>query len=56
MSQRAAEMLKEEMSLAGQVRMKNVEEAQGRIVETIKRLEDQDEIVINRGGGDDVLV
>jgi flagellar motor switch protein FliG len=56
MSTRAAEMLKEEMSLAGRVRMKNVEEAQGRIVEVIKRLEDQDEIVINRGGGDDALV
>jgi flagellar motor switch protein FliG len=56
MSQRAAEMLREEMSLGGQVRMKNVEEAQGRIVETIKRLEDADEIVIDRGGGDDVLV
>jgi flagellar motor switch protein FliG len=56
MSQRAAEMLKEEMSLAGQVRLKAVEEAQGRIVETIKRLEDSDEIVINRGSSEDVLV
>lgn len=56
MSQRAADMLREEMSLATQVRQKNVEEAQGRIVEVIKRLEDQDEIVISRGGGDDVLV
>ncbi len=55
-SQRAAEMLKEEMALAAQVRLKNVEEAQQRIVEVIKRLEDQDEIVIDRGGGDDVLV
>ena len=56
MSQRAAEMLKEEMSLTAQVRLKNVEEAQGRIVEAIKRLEDSDEIVISRGGGDDALV
>jgi len=56
MSQRAAEMLREEMSLTTQVRMKNVEEAQGRIVEVIKRLEDEDEIVISRGGADDVLV
>ncbi len=56
MSQRAAEMLREEMSLAGQVRMRNVEEAQGRIVDVIKRLEDQDEIVIERGGGGDQLV
>lgn len=56
MSSRAAEMLREEMSLSTQVRMKNVEEAQGRIVEVIKRLEDQDEIIINRGGGDDALI
>ncbi len=56
MSQRAAEMLREEMSLAGQVRLKAVEEAQQRIVETIKKLEDSDEIVINRGGAEDVLV
>lgn len=56
MSSRAAEMLREEMSLSTQVRLKNVEEAQGRIVEAIKRLEDQDEIVINRGGGDDALI
>ncbi len=56
MSQRAADMLREEMSLTTGVRIKNVEEAQGRIVEAIKRLEDEDEIVISRGGADDVLV
>ena len=56
MSARASDMLKDEISLGGQVRQKNVEEAQGRIVEVIKRLEDQDEIIISRGGSDDVLV
>ncbi len=56
MSQRAAEMLTEEMSLTAQVRLKNVEEAQQRIVEVIKRLEEQDEIVIDRGDGGDLLV
>jgi len=55
MSQRAAETLREEMSLGGQVRMKNVEEAQGRVVEIVKRLEDADEIVINRGGDDGLV-
>jgi flagellar motor switch protein FliG len=50
MSSRAAEMLRDEMSVGGQVRIKNVEEAQGRIVEIVKRLEDSDEIVIIRGG------
>jgi flagellar motor switch protein FliG len=57
MSQRAAEMLKEEMSLTTSVRLKNVEEAQQRIVEVVKRLEEADEIVVNRGGGtEDALV
>jgi flagellar motor switch protein FliG len=55
MSQRAAETLREEMSLSGQVKMKNVEEAQGRIVEVVKRLEDSDEIFINRGGEDGLV-
>ena len=57
MSQRAAEMLREEMSLTTSVRLKNVEEAQQRIVEVVKRLEEADEIIINRGGGaDDALI
>ena len=49
-------MLREEMTLSAGVRLKNVEEAQTRIVEVIKRLEDQDQIIISREGGDDVLV
>jgi flagellar motor switch protein FliG len=52
MSSRAAEMLREEMSLGGQVRQKNVEDAQGTIVNEVKRLEDAEEIIINRGGED----
>jgi flagellar motor switch protein FliG len=56
MSQRAAEMLREEMSIAGQVRMKAVEEAQQRIIDTVKKLEDSDEIAINRGGTEDAFV
>jgi flagellar motor switch protein FliG len=56
MSQRAAEMLREEMSLAGQVRMKAVEESQQRIIDAIKKLEDNDEISINRGGTEDAFV
>ncbi len=50
MSSRAAEMLQDEMTVGGQVRIKNIEEAQGRIVDIVKRLEDADEIYINRGG------
>src|ERR1035437_295555 len=56
MSQRAAEMLREEMSLAGQVRMKAVEESQQRIIDIIKKLEDNDEITINRGGTEDAFI
>jgi flagellar motor switch protein FliG len=56
MSARAADMLRDEISMSGQVKQKNVEEAQGRIVEVIKRLEDADEIVINRGGAEDAFI
>ena len=56
MSQRAAEMLRDEMSLAGQVRMKAVEESQQRIIDSIKKLEDSDEITVNRGSAEDAFV
>ena len=56
MSQRAADMLREEMGLAGQVRMKAVEEAQQRIIDTVKKLEDSDKIVVNRGATEDAFV
>lgn len=56
MSQRMAETFKEEMEYMGPVRLKDVEEAQTRIVSVIRRLEDTGEIVIARGGGDDIIV
>lgn len=56
MSQRMAETFKEEMEYMGPVRLRDVEEAQTRIVSTIRRLEDIGEIVIARGGGDDIIV
>lgn len=56
MSQRMAETFKEEMEYLGPVRLRDVEEAQTRIVGTIRRLEDLGEIVIARGGGDDIIV
>ena len=40
----------------GPVRMKDVEEAQQKIVAVIRRLEDSGDIVISRGGGDDIVV
>ncbi len=49
MSTRAAEMLREEIAFLGPVRIRNVEEAQQRIVTVVRRLEEAEEIVIARG-------
>ena len=56
MSKRLATMIKEDMEFMGPVRMKDVEEAQQKIVNTIRKLEDSGEIVISRGGGDEIIV
>ncbi|MDF2834869.1 MAG: flagellar motor switch protein FliG, partial [Paenibacillus sp.] len=56
MSKRMAESFKEEMEFMGPVRLRDVEEAQTRIVATIRRLEESGEIIIARGGGDDIIV
>ncbi|REE94414.1 flagellar motor switch protein FliG [Paenibacillus taihuensis] len=56
MSKRMAETFKEEMEYMGPVRLRDVEEAQTRIVATIRRLEESGEIIIARGGGDDIIV
>lgn len=56
MSKRMAEMVKEDMEFMGPVRLKDVEEAQQKIVNVIRKLEDAGEIVISRGGGDDIVV
>ena len=57
MSERAQDLLKEELQLMGPVRLKEVETAQARILEIVKQLEDQGEVVIaGRGGKDDVVV
>ena len=56
LSQRLAAMIKEDMEFMGPVRMKDVEEAQQKIVGIIRKLEDAGEIVISRGGGDDLVV
>lgn len=56
MSKRMADTFKEEMEYMGPVRLRDVEEAQTRIVATIRRLEESGEIIIARGGGDDIIV
>ena len=55
-SKRLAVMIKEDMDFMGPVRMKDVEEAQQKIVNIIRKLEDAGEIVISRGGGDEIVV
>ncbi|MCC6697690.1 MAG: flagellar motor switch protein FliG [Candidatus Hydrogenedentes bacterium] len=56
MSERAREMIKEEMEYMGPVRLRSVEEAQQKIVSVIRRLEESGDIVISRGGGTDEIV
>lgn len=56
MSKRAVEMLKDDMSMLGPVRLRDVEEAQQRIVNAIRHLEDSGELVISRGKEDELVV
>lgn len=56
MSKRMADTFREEMEFMGPVRLRDVEEAQSRIVAIIRRLEEAGEIIIARGGGDDIIV
>ncbi len=56
MSKRAAQMLKDDMEFMGPVRLKEVEETQQKIVSIIRKLEEQGEIVVARGGDDDLVV
>lgn len=56
MSSRAAEMLNEELSMSGPVRLKSVKEAQQRITDTLVRLAESREIYIPRGEEEEALV
>lgn len=56
MSKRLQEMIKEDMEFMGPVRLRDVEEAQQKIVNIIRKLEDAGEIIIARGGGDELIV
>jgi flagellar motor switch protein FliG len=53
MSSRASGMIKEDMQFMGPIRLKDVEEVQQRIVDVIRRLEEDAEIVNSGRGGDD---
>lgn len=56
MSKRQAEMINEDMEYMGPVRLRDVEESQQKIVNIIRKLEDAGEIIISRGGGDEIIV
>ena len=56
LSKRLVAMIREDMEYMGPVRMKDVEEAQQKIVNVIRKLEDSGEIIISRGGGDEIVV
>lgn len=55
MSSRLVEMIKEDIEFMGPVRIKDIEEAQQEIVNTIRRLEDEQQIITPRGG-DELIV
>jgi flagellar motor switch protein FliG len=56
MSKRAATLLKEDMEYMGPIRLKDVEEAQQKIVAIIRKLEEQGEIVVARAGEEEMVV
>ena len=57
MSERAQELLKEELMYMGPVRLKEVEAAQQRIIEIVKQLEETGEVIVaGRGGTEEVIV
>jgi len=60
MSERAREMIQEEIEFMGPVRLRNVEEAQQKIVGIIRQLEESGELIIegrgSGGGGEDEII
>ena len=55
MSSRMAQSIKDDLEITSNVRMKDVEEAQQRIVGIIRSLEEKGEIIILKGGKDDII-
>ncbi|GHU56209.1 flagellar motor switch protein FliG [Clostridia bacterium] len=56
LSKRLAAMIREDMDFMGPVRKSDSEEAQQKIVNIIRRLQDAGEIIVARGGGDEIIV
>jgi flagellar motor switch protein FliG len=55
-SRRAGEFLRDNMEYMGPVRLREVEEAQQRVVESIRKLDESGEIIISRGGEDAIVI
>ncbi len=55
MSRRAAEMIEEELDFMGPVRLREVEEVQQRVIDIIRRLEEEGQIVISHGTEDQMV-
>lgn len=55
-SKRAGEILRENMEFMGPVRLREVEEAQQRVVALIRKLDESGEIIISRGGEDALVI
>jgi len=55
MSKRAAALLREDMEFMDPIRLKDVEEAQQKIVNIIRKLEEDGEIVVARAGEDELV-
>jgi flagellar motor switch protein FliG len=55
-SKRLQEMIKEDIEIMGPVRVRDVEEAQQKIVNVIRKLDDAGEIIITRGGQEDSVI
>jgi flagellar motor switch protein FliG len=56
MSERAAQLIQEDMQYMGPVRVSDVEQAQQKIVDVVRRLEDSGEIIISGRGGEKEMV
>jgi len=55
-SKRAAQLLQDELEYMGPVRVKDVEEAQQKVINVVRRLEDAGEIVVVKGGGEELIM
>jgi flagellar motor switch protein FliG len=56
LSKRLQEMIADDLSVMGPMRMKDVEDAQQRIVNAVRALEENGEIIVSRGDSSDVLI